>query len=244
MVKRLNMRKANRNDMKEEMGYPAKFNEFEDRPKKIEKKQPGKRLLSAIHFALEKTGSQLRKGRNIPYITHPLGVMDILLKQKQNLEEYHCTNENPITDDLVIAAVLHDLIEDSGVKKPEIEMTFGKKVAFYVSQVTKPREGTWKAKRKIILDRMKKADKTTQLLFLADKYHNLKSTIEDREFDLEEPFDNDAEQKWFHMECLKVLVGLKGFLLYELFWNLVQETFTEPDRWVPCNLGDWSPDEN
>ena len=82
------------------------------------------KILHAIHFATNAHKGQTRKGKpDVSYITHPLAV-GILLAKAGALE------------DVIIAGILHDTIEDTEVTKKEIENTFGNRVAEMVDDVT------------------------------------------------------------------------------------------------------------
>lgn len=84
------------------------------------------RLLQAASFAARKHTGQTRKGDDAsPYINHPLEVAN-LLANVGNVEDF----------DVLIAAILHDTVEDTGTKKEEIEELFGENVASIVMEVT------------------------------------------------------------------------------------------------------------
>ena len=78
---------------------------------------------AAIDFATQAHEGQKRKSGE-PYIIHPLAVMNIL-------------REWGMDEDTVIAGVLHDTVEDTGVTLDEIKEKFGETVAFLVDGVTK-----------------------------------------------------------------------------------------------------------
>lgn len=83
-------------------------------------------LLQAAKFAAKKHHGQHRKGADAdPYIVHPLDVAHLL------------TNIGKVEDyDILIAAVLHDTVEDTGTSRDEIVELFGEKVASIVAEVT------------------------------------------------------------------------------------------------------------
>ncbi len=84
------------------------------------------KLLHAASFAARKHTGQTRKGDDAaPYINHPLEVAN-LLANVGNVEDF----------DVLIAAILHDTVEDTGTKKEEIEELFGANVASIVMEVT------------------------------------------------------------------------------------------------------------
>ena len=81
------------------------------------------RIHDAYMFALTKHGAQLRESGE-PYITHPLSVAQILI----NLQ---------LDEETIVAAILHDTIEDTETTYEEIDQKFGTTIAFLVNGVTK-----------------------------------------------------------------------------------------------------------
>ena len=73
------------------------------------------KIQEAIIFATLAHEGQKRKGTDIPYIVHPMEVMQILT-------ECHCN------DDVVIAGILHDTLEDTKTVPADIEKKFGSAV--------------------------------------------------------------------------------------------------------------------
>ena len=125
-------------------------------------------LAKAIQFAVEAHGEQKRKYTDEPYVTHPLAVMRIV-------------QEVPHTTEMLVAAVLHDVVEDTPVKLAEIKQEFGPVVATYVdglTDVSKPEDGN-RATRKS-LDRAHSAEQgaEVQTIKLADLIHNTASIAE------------------------------------------------------------------
>jgi GTP diphosphokinase / guanosine-3',5'-bis(diphosphate) 3'-diphosphatase len=83
-------------------------------------------ILHAANFAAEKHASQRRKGAAAePYINHLLEVANLVSS----------TLTEPDTD-LIVAALLHDVIEDCVVSKEQVEAEFGRDVADLVMEVT------------------------------------------------------------------------------------------------------------
>ena len=99
----------------------------------------GQLLKKAIKFAYEKHGKQERKYDGLPYITHPVDVMNIL---------------KVATDDeeILAAAVLHDVMEDCNVPFEEMVKEFGGRVATIVRMLTKPdNKGLAKSKEALMI---------------------------------------------------------------------------------------------
>ena len=83
-------------------------------------------LLNAVIFATKKHQGQKRKGKNQdPYIFHPLNVAKVIMEIGQIVDQ-----------DIVIAAVLHDTLEDTKTSKKELTQYFGHKVTDIVAEVS------------------------------------------------------------------------------------------------------------
>lgn len=87
-------------------------------------------LKKAAEFAERAHRGMVRKGSDIPYITHPLEAAVIV---------------SGMTDDeeLIAAALLHDTMEDAGITKDELEHNFGRRVAELVAGETEDKSRTW-----------------------------------------------------------------------------------------------------
>ena len=77
----------------------------------------------ALEFATKAHGDQMRKYSKEPYIEHPKRVAEIVRTVPHNSE-------------MICAAYLHDVVEDTPVEIEEIEKKFGKKVAQLVHELT------------------------------------------------------------------------------------------------------------
>lgn len=88
--------------------------------------EPGP-LEDAIAFAVRAHGAQLRKDRRTPYIVHPIGVLRLLSSRL-----------SVVDPDLLRAAVLHDVLEDTATTPEELGARFGPKVLHLVQELTLP----------------------------------------------------------------------------------------------------------
>ena len=120
----------------------------------------------AILFATERHIHQKRKGTDLPYIVHPLEVMNILIRM--NAEE-----------ELVAAGILHDTLEDTATTYKELAEHFGTAVAELVAAHTHPKKNDWWETRQHALEILKDAPRPVQMLVLADKLSNLRSMAAD-----------------------------------------------------------------
>jgi GTP pyrophosphokinase len=131
--------------------------------------QLGSRFLRAFLFAAEKHKGQVRKASTIPYIAHLMGVASLVLEAGGD-------------EDLAIAALLHDVVEDCGGAPmlKEVRRRFGSRVAKVVEGCTdadtypKP---PWRERKENYILRLKKADADTRLVSAADKLNNVRSIL-------------------------------------------------------------------
>ena len=127
----------------------------------------------AYQFAKKSHEGQKRKYSGEPYINHPVEVMQIV-------------STVPHTEEMLAAALLHDVVEDCGVLSGEIFKEFGLWVGWYVEDLTdvsNPSDGN-RAKRKEI-DRMHthQADPNAKTIKLADLISNSRSIVKyDKDF--------------------------------------------------------------
>lgn len=124
-------------------------------------------LSSAIIFATECHKNQTRKYNNLPYIMHPLDVMNTLVDC--GFYEH---------EELLIAALLHDVVEDCNITITEIARRFGFKVSNFVQDVTKSNltyQGNTREERwNYYIDYLKNKCAQSKALKIADRYCNLK----------------------------------------------------------------------
>ena len=123
------------------------------------------KLQEAIEFATEAHGNQKRKYTGEPYITHPIAVMEIV-------------REVPHTEEMLMAAVLHDTVEDTPVTIEDIKTKFGTKVAELVdglTDVSRPEHGNRKTRKALDRAHLAKQNAEVQTIKLADLIHNTKS---------------------------------------------------------------------
>lgn len=155
----------------------------------------------AAQFAACAHDGMLRKGTNVPYITHPMEVAAIVAA---------------LTDDeeILAAALLHDVMEDCGVTEQELSQRFGARVAQMVLYETQERMGdpreTWLRRKRSAVERLVRGDWAARVIALGDKLSNMRAIRRDyeREGDtLFERFHQHDKRKiaWYYRSCLSVL---------------------------------------
>lgn len=170
------------------------------------------RLNRAICFATERHAGQTRKGTNIPYILHPLEVMQILYFMRADTE-------------LLIAGVLHDTVEDTDTTPDEIRELFGNDAADLVAESSEDKSRTWEERKQHTLDMLPSADFRVKQLILADKLSNLRSIAYDyRELGakLWDRFHAPAEkQAWYYSGIDNALSSLQYSHCQDIYWEYV-----------------------
>ena len=131
----------------------------------------GPRFRRAFLFAADKHSGQTRKASSVPYIAHLLGVASLVLEFGGD-------------EDMAIAALLHDVVEDCGgvPMLKEVGRRFGPRVAKIVDgctdSYTDPKPA-WRERKETYLRHLKKADGETRMVSAADKLNNVRSILSD-----------------------------------------------------------------
>lgn len=123
-------------------------------------------LLRAVEYAVGAHNGTYRKSRaGEPYVVHPLRVARVLAEQGY--------------DDVALlqAAVLHDVVEDTGTPLSEIETVFGAEVALYVGQVSDNKELTQVERKRAQVEHISTISYGAAAIKLADAYDNLSDMI-------------------------------------------------------------------
>ena len=166
------------------------------------------RFASAIEY-VRILHIERRKGTDVPYMAHLLGVASLVMGEAGHAGF-------PVTEDMVIAALLHDAAEDQGgeLRLQDIEHNFGSEVARMVeglsdSLTADPRQKeSWPERKKAYIRRLRKELADVQLISAAAKLYNARATLEDyREIGprVWDRFKRGREdQIWYFNELLKV----------------------------------------
>jgi (p)ppGpp synthase/HD superfamily hydrolase len=131
----------------------------------------GDRLQRAFRYAARMHEGQARKGTAVPYLSHLMAVTSLVLEAGGD-------------EDMAIAALLHDVVEDCGgmPRLREIRKQFGTRVAKIVEGCTdsfgEPK-AEWIERKKDYLREVKHADRETRLVSASDKLHNVRTILTD-----------------------------------------------------------------
>ena len=173
-------------------------------------------IQKAITYAAIKHEGQKRKGTNIPYIIHPMEVMQILTAMD-------------CSQDVIIAGILHDILEDTGTKPEEIRETFGDTILALVQSESEDKSKTWKERKRATIDELQTASTETRLVCFADKLSNIRSMLIDKEAigaKLWERFNASKEDiEWYYRSIAEVLkkTQVNGFCNFAKSIELFKE---------------------
>ena len=123
--------------------------------------------------------TEYRKGTGIPYMAHLLGVAALVMGE--------AGGRVPVSEEMVIAALLHDAVEDHGglPRLREIEARFGPDVARMVAGLSDTfaedhdKKESWEDRKKNYLARLREESGDVLLISAADKLYNAKAILDD-----------------------------------------------------------------
>ena len=141
------------------------------RPTKPRPTRLGPKLQRAFAYAAKMHAGQARKGTKVPYLSHLMAVASLVLEAGGD-------------EEMAIAALLHDVVEDCGgmPRLREIRKQFGARVARIVEGCTdsfgepKPE---WIDRKRGYLEEVTHADAETRLVSASDKLHNVRTILAD-----------------------------------------------------------------
>lgn len=161
------------------------------------------RIEQAIRAASVLHKDQLRRGETpLPYITH-LSAVAWLVRDYTDDE------------DVVIAAWLHDALEDTDYSYKDLEEDFGQRVRLLVETVTEPKEKdgktlSWEERKDAYLDQLKKGPEEALIIAAADKIHNMRCIVEQyyaNHVDFIKDFSGSIEERALRYQNLSNLLN-------------------------------------
>ena len=177
------------------------------------------RFDEALAYASRIHRDQRRKGADIPYVSHLLGVAAIAI-------------ENGGTEDQAIAALLHDAVEDQGgaARLEDIRTRFGAEVAQIVADCTdsdthpKP---PWRARKEAYLASLSHKPAASLEVSIADKTHNAGAIIADLHIHGEQVWTRFTGGRdgslWYYRELSDAFAELAPGTASNRFARLVDE---------------------
>ena len=187
-------------------------------------------LERAISFAADRHAGAVRKGSDIPYIVHPMEAVSIAAG---------------ITDDeeILAAAALHDVVEDTQTTLAEIETVFGGRVAGLVASESEdkmrdvPPSESWKARKQATIKALQSAASDEKIVVLADKLSNIRALSRDILCvgdSVWEKFNQKDKRmhEWYYRSIADAISDLAIYPAYQEFCQLIDTVFGVDEQMV------------
>ena len=161
------------------------------------------RIERAMIFAAEAHDGQKRKGKNRSYVLH---LMEAAVTVSMMTDD----------EDVIIAALLHDTLEDTNTTAGQILERFGERVAALVGAESedkredRPRGETWRIRKEEALQTLKAAPREAKLVALGDKLSNVREMARDHKRIGEAVWDqfnqkDKSQHEWYYRSMLAIL---------------------------------------
>ncbi|WP_377888042.1 HD domain-containing protein [Alkalihalobacillus sp. R86527] len=167
----------------------------------------------AVEHAAYAHDKQYRKKTNLPYVSHPVTVGFYLL-------------QSGVREEVVAAAILHDVLEDTTTTFSDLEQEFGLEIANLVEGCSEPNKNqVWEERKKHTINHLETASFEVKQIACADKLHNLRTILLELQQDGDhvwEKFSRGREkQHWYYESVLASL--LANLTDSQSHWNLFKE---------------------
>lgn len=179
----------------------------------------------ATKFAVNAHHGVERRGKNFPYILHPMEAANIV---------------STITTDpeMLAAAILHDTVEDTDVTFEQIRDEFGERVAHLVQHETcpLPKNEPWRDRKQAQLDTLVASPYDSKVVAIGDKLSNLRAIaldhtqIGDKLWQRFKAPNGKEDVEWYYRALADSLSELAGTPPYEEFLELLDKTFGPADK--------------
>ena len=177
----------------------------------------------AIVFAVRAHAGTERRGKGFPYIVHPMEAMEIVATMTSDQE-------------LLAAAALHDVVEDTPVTFEQIRSEFGDRIASLVaaeSDTFEPgvsEEDSWHSRKRAAIDRLARASHEAKMVALGDKLSNMRAIARDYEVKGDALWNlchakDPADHEWHYRGLASSLRELDGTAAYREFVALIDKVF-------------------
>lgn len=173
----------------------------------------------AILFAVQAHAGTPRRGKGFPYIVHPMEALAIVATMTDDQE-------------LLAAAALHDVVEDTDVTLEDLRSLFGERVAGLVdTESDRNGEGKdWRTRKEESLKRLREASRDGKIVAMGDKLSNMRAIARDFTTKGEVFWDlfhikEKSVHAWRYHALLDALSDLSDTYAYQEFEFLVNRIF-------------------
>ena len=175
----------------------------------------------AIIFAVKAHAGTERRGKGFPYIVHPMEAMEIVATMTPDQE-------------LLAAAALHDVVEDTDVTPEEIRAEFGERIANLVVAESDvfpegvSEEESWRFRKQAAIDRLAAAPHDAKIVALGDNLSNMRAIARDyatkgdelwKLFHAPDPSDHE----WHYRGLANSLRELRDTFAFKEFESLIDQ---------------------
>ena len=190
----------------------------------------------AARLAIDAHSGTERRAKGFPYIIHPMEAAAIVSTITRDQE-------------LLAAAVLHDVVEDTDVTVEQIRNLFGDRVATLVQHETAPDDKnlSWRQKKQIQLDQLAMADRDSKIVAIGDKLSNIRGITNDYRLVGDKVWTRfhapggKKDIEWYYRGIATALFELSETLPFQEFLTLLDQTFgpMEYDEAQRVDLNDY-----
>ena len=189
-------------------------------------------LDKAICFAVQAHHNTERRGKGFPYIVHPMEAVAIAATLTSDQE-------------LLAAAALHDVVEDTDITLDDLRREFGDRVAWLVEQESdkfiagKSESASWRERKQAAIDRLATVTREAKIVAMGDKLSNMRAIA--RDYDelgdrLWERFHapgGRADHEWHYRGLAQSLSDLAGTPAFTEFVGHIEHVFGKPrPEWI------------
>jgi (p)ppGpp synthase/HD superfamily hydrolase len=179
----------------------------------------------AIIYAVRAHANSERRGKGFPYIVHPMEAMAIVATITPD-------------QDLLAAAALHDVVEDTDRTIEDIRAEFGDRIASLVASESEEsvsgmsEEASWHMRKQAVIDRLAASSHDSKIVSLGDKLSNMRAIARDydeigdelwKRFHTNDP----KEHEWHYRGLAASLSELSDTAAYKEFVSLIDKVFTK-----------------
>lgn len=183
----------------------------------------------AIRFAVTAHAGTERRGKGFPYIVHPMEAVSIVATITSDQE-------------MLAAAALHDVVEDTPITLDQIRTEFGDRVARLVHTESDTPGGPWRQRKQGAIDRLAAAPRDAKIVAIGDKLSNMRAIARDYArqgdalWDLFHAPGGRADHEWHYRGLAASLFPLADTEAYHEFASLVEQVFGPMDMARPCPI--------
>lgn len=174
----------------------------------------------AIIFAVKAHAGTERRGKGFPYIVHPMEAVEIVATMTPDQE-------------LLAAAALHDVVEDTPFTPEDIRREFGQRVADLVAAesdvvVEGPEKDSWRFRKQAAIDRLARASRDAKMVALGDKLSNMRAISRDYAVKGEELWKifhapHPSDHEWHYRGLANALRELEDTFAFKEFESLINQ---------------------